>query len=234
MNAGAQDGREAVAIRIRSNSPKKEGGAWCWQNKAALERISRGSDFEAVQSRLAIYTVLTWIASDRKSETASFTTFVAEIARRAGASKSGTRAALRDLEAAGLITVEHHREGKLNTASTYNIVSLSPPRKGAPTVGEPCANEKRRGAPQNRATFLAPSEEEEREGAPLPADAPVSLTKKDSKPSSSARRPRSRSLGAARRAVGVESAEGDYRTSGGLTDEDRSEMLAAMKEGSLV
>ncbi len=200
--------------RARAASPRGE-GPWAWQAKTALRRISDGEGFSSVTSRLAAYVAVCWAASDSPQPTGIVTVSVASIARRAGLSPRSARAALRELEAAGLIVTEHRRAGSVHLPSRITICSTRNPPCGAPggtatiaaPVRQPLPEEYgshcRRGTATDDIDPLPASEEEGRGMGPSKGPMPSSYKRRISKNPATSSRTRSRSLEAARRGAVV-------------------------------
>lgn len=104
---------------------------WCWQEKAALDVLRDYYDGERLKRRataLAIYLVLTEIASDQYDPTTAETTHRV-IWERTGTSETTVKQYLRELVTIGLLAVEHRQAAPL--LSLPNVYHLLTPRGGA-------------------------------------------------------------------------------------------------------
>jgi hypothetical protein len=97
------------------------GTPFCWQPKAALERIEQGLEREQAASAKLVYLALTRIANNEGSDT--FMKPITYIAALASVSAKTVERRLPDLEKLGLIIVD--RCEKFRTQHCYHVATLS-------------------------------------------------------------------------------------------------------------
>ena len=111
--------------------------AWCWQEKAALRKITEVfSESGSAASARSVYVALTEIASDNQAE--HFQEKVALIAHKAGVSVRTAGGLLQSLEQIGLVKITRQKLSgtKLDAPSIYRVLSLG---NGCVAVGNDCS-----------------------------------------------------------------------------------------------
>lgn len=132
---------------------------WCWQEKATLDALCAfysGDRLKRRATALAIYLVLTELASDRHSSTHAEATHRA-IWERTGTSETTVKQYLREFVEAGLVAVERQKVYRdVNLPNVYAL--LTPGAVDSPT---PATDGRDRGATDSPtpATNGQPSEE---------------------------------------------------------------------------
>lgn len=114
-----------------NNNHKQQRPPWCWQEKSALRMINDADCFEGNGgSALAVYTALTWIASDHQRDT--FSVSRRHIAARAGLSVSTLKRILPKLQQLDLIAIQPRYIEGIQTGNEYTIRRDVPPAHTEP------------------------------------------------------------------------------------------------------
>ena len=117
---------------INDNQKQQRRPPWCWQKKFALRMINDADCLEGNGGNaLAIYTALTWIASDHQRD--NFSASRRHIAARAAVSVSTVKRILPKLQQLGLITIEPRYIDGIQTGNEYTIRRGITPVQKEPT-----------------------------------------------------------------------------------------------------
>ncbi len=113
---GDEDAGGAEARAIRS-SP------FAWQHREALECLAEHYDGARRVTAIAVYTVMTWLASEARTPD-QLVAYLGEIAARTGVSPDTARRYLHELEELGLLRIERRRIGeRVNDANKYHLTT---------------------------------------------------------------------------------------------------------------
>jgi len=123
---GGEEGDDGGSRAIR-DSP------FAWQHREALDAIGAHYDGARRVTAIAVYVVVTWLASEARTPD-QLTAYLAEIAERAGVSTDTARRYLHELEALRLLRIERRRIGeRVNDANKYHLTTPPGAERGTGT-----------------------------------------------------------------------------------------------------
>lgn len=106
---------------------------FAWQHREALECLAEHYDGARRVTAIAVYVVVTWLASEARTPD-QLTAYLAEIAARTGVSTDTARRYLHDLEELGLLRIERRRIGeRVNDANKYHLTTPPAAERGTGT-----------------------------------------------------------------------------------------------------
>ena len=106
---------------------------FAWQHREALEQLAANYGGARRVTAIAVYTVVTWLASEARTPD-QLTAYLGQIAERTGVSTDTARRYLHELEGLGLLRIERRRIGeRVNDANKYHLTTPPAAERGTGT-----------------------------------------------------------------------------------------------------